>query len=174
MATRPSKPSTHPSKRLESVTPGLETPLWSVDNSAWYDSDMAAATTIASEIRRALQGRSDVRIAVLFGSEARGTANDDSDVDIAVEAPDVHLLDLRAHLVESLDREVDLLDLRDASIPMLERIVREGVVVHEAFVGAGALWRSRALAMLETDRPWYARMRDAWIIQVRDHGVSRG
>jgi predicted nucleotidyltransferase len=115
-----------------------------------------------------------VRVAVLFGSEARGTATGGSDVDIAVEAPDVDLLELRAQLVSELNREVDVLDLYDVSIPMLERIVLEGVVVHEAYSGAGALWRSRALASLETDRPWFARMRDAWIVRVRDHGVSRG
>lgn len=135
---------------------------------------MTGALTVADMLRRSLSGRTDLRIAVLFGSEARGTSSVDSDIDLAVDAIDVDLLELSANLVSSLDREVDVLDLRDATIPMLERIVREGVVVHESFRGAGALWRSQALAMLETDRPWFARMRDAWIVHVRDHGVSRG
>lgn len=135
---------------------------------------MTGLLSVAGMLRRSLSGRTDLRVAVLFGSEARGTSRIDSDVDLAVDAPNVDLLDLRANLVNSLDREVDVLDLRDATIPMLERIVQEGVVVHEAFRGAGALWRSQALATLETDRPWFARMRDAWIVRVRDHGVSRG
>lgn len=50
----------------------------------------------------------------MFGSEARGSATSDSDVDIAVEAPDVDLLELRAQLVDRLNREVDVLDLHSA------------------------------------------------------------
>jgi uncharacterized protein len=135
---------------------------------------MLGRDRVSEMIRAALVDRIDVRVAILFGSEARGTASADSDVDIAVDARNVDILGLRADLVSCLDREVDVLDLRDATIPMLERILREGLVVYEAFRGAGALWRSQTLATLETDRPWYERMRDAWIVRVRDHGVSNG
>lgn len=129
---------------------------------------------MAERIRDALAGRTDVRVAVLFGSEARGTAEPGSDVDIAVDVSGTDLLDLAATLSLALDREVDVVDLDDATIPLLERLIREGVVVHEGFRGAGALWRSRTLAMLETDRPWYARMRDAWLARVREKGLARG
>lgn len=129
---------------------------------------------MAERIRDALAGRTDVRVAVLFGSEARGTAEPGSDVDIAVDVSGADLLDLAATLSLALDREVDVVDLDDATIPLLERLIREGVVVHEGFRGAGALWRSRTLAMLETDRPWYARMRDAWLSRVREKGFARG
>jgi predicted nucleotidyltransferase len=129
---------------------------------------------MANQLRRALAGRSDVRVAVLFGSEARCTAGPGSDVDIAVDAPGVDLLDLMAELSVTLEREVDVVALDDATVPLLERIVREGIVVHEGFRGAGALWRSRTLAMLETDRPWYARMRDAWLSRVSEKGFASG
>src|SRR5262245_54843300 len=112
---------------------------------------------MANRLRHALAGRSDVRVAVLFGSEARNTAGPGSDVDIAVDAPGVDWLELMGTLSTILEREVDVVALDDATIPLLERIVRDGIVVHEGFRGAGALWRSRTLALLETDRPWYAR-----------------
>jgi hypothetical protein len=35
--------------------------------------------------------------------------------------------------------------------------------VYERMPGAGALFRSRTMAMLETDLPWYERMRDAYL-----------
>ena len=135
---------------------------------------MTTEQEMADRVRRALAGRSDVRVAVLFGSQARGTAGPGADVDVAVDAPDVDLLDLGAMLSMALDREVDVVDLEEATIPLLERLVSEGIVVHEGYRAAGALWRSRTLATLETDRPWYARMRDAWLTRVREKGFARG
>jgi predicted nucleotidyltransferase len=138
-----------------------------------YDQSVATPEMV-SRIQHALAGRSDVRVAVLFGSQARSTAGPGSDVDIGVDAPGVDLLDLIGTLSTTLEREVDVLALDDATIRLLERIVRDGIIVHEGFRGAGALWRSRTLALLETDRPWYARMRDAWLLRVSQKGFSRG
>jgi predicted nucleotidyltransferase len=129
---------------------------------------------VIARLRQVLTGRKDVRVAVLFGSEARGTAREGSDVDVAVDAPGADILELAAALSEALSREVDVVPLEDATIPLLEQLVRDGIVVHEAYPGAGALWRSHALASLETDRPWFARMRDAWLARVRGQGLSRG
>lgn len=129
---------------------------------------------IAARLHQALAGRKDVRVAVLFGSEARGTARAGSDVDVAVDAPGADILEIAAALSEALSREVDVVPLEDATIPLLEQLVRDGIVVHEAYPGAGALWRSHALTSLETDRPWFARMRDAWLSRVREQGLSRG
>jgi predicted nucleotidyltransferase len=129
---------------------------------------------VAARLRHALSGRKDVRVAVLFGSVARGAARASSDVDVAVDAPGADLLELAAALSEALSREVDVVPLEDATIPLLEQLVRDGIVVHEAYPGAGALWRSHALTSLETDRPWFARMREAWLARVRERGLSRG
>jgi predicted nucleotidyltransferase len=126
---------------------------------------------LQARIREHLALRTDVRVAVLFGSRARGTARPDSDVDLAVEAPGGDLLTLGAELVTALDLEVDVVDLADATIPLLEHLIRDGIVVHEARRGAGGLWRSRTLATLETDRPWYQRMRDAWLARVAREGL---
>jgi predicted nucleotidyltransferase len=129
---------------------------------------------VAARLRRALEGREDVRVAVLFGSQARGTAHAGSDVDVAVDAPSVDLLGLAAELTLALGVEVDLVTLDDPGVPLLEALVRDGVIVHEGARGAGAQWRSHALTTLETDRPGYARMRDAWLRRVAERGISRG
>jgi predicted nucleotidyltransferase len=121
-----------------------------------------------------LAGFPEVRLALLFGSEARGTARRDSDIDVAVEAPVALLAQVGAALSSRLGAEVDVVRLETAGIPLLEALISDGIVLHEAKPGAGALWRSRVLTQLETDRPWYRRQRDAWIQRVAEHGFSRG
>jgi predicted nucleotidyltransferase len=123
------------------------------------------------DVRRAIAKVPGVRLALLFGSRARGTERDDSDVDVALDGPNVDRLSAAAALGAALGLRVDVVDLRDATIPLLEELLRDAVVVHEASPGAGASWRSRILTQLETDRPWYARMRDAWLARVAEEGL---
>jgi hypothetical protein len=93
-------------------------------------------------------------------------------VDLAVVVADhVDLLTLGAELGEVLHRQVDVVDLAEASIPLLEHLMRDGIVVHEGFRGAGGLWRSQTLTTLETDRPWYERMSEAWLARVAREGL---
>lgn len=133
------------------------------------------ASPLVDRLRLALAGRDDIRVAVLFGSQARGTARADSDVDLAVDAPDLDPFELAADLANTLGSEVDVLPLSyDLGVPLLEALVRDGIVVHESPRGAGALWRSRALTTLETDRPWYERMSEAWLKRVAERGFARG
>ena len=130
---------------------------------------------VSSQVRAlqaALNGRSDVIVALLFGSVARGAARPDSDIDVAIAAPGVDWLTLRAELTAKLGREVDVAPLETAGILLLEEVLRDGIVVHEAYPGAAAIFRSRALATLETDRPWFARMRDAWLRRVAEKGIG--
>jgi uncharacterized protein len=122
-------------------------------------------------VRECLRGHLDVRLALVFGSRARGTATPTSDVDVAVGAPGIDLLDLAALLSRATGLEVDVVDLAHAGVPLLARIVREGVLVHEARPGTAATWRAQALADLETDAPWFARMREAWLARVAVRGV---
>ena len=135
---------------------------------------MPRAPTSAEQIAKVLAGRTDVRLALLFGSEARGTAGPDSDVDLAIDAPGLDTLELCALVAEAVGRDVDVVRLEDAGIPLLHKLIRDGVVVHEGAKGAGAVWRSRTLATLETDGPWYARMRDAWLARVQEKGLGLG
>lgn len=114
----------------------------------------------------------EVRLALLFGSRARGTGNDGSDVDVAVSAPGLDLLTLAASLSERAGVEVDVVDLDgDLPIPLLAGIVRDGRVVHRRSPDVEARWRTRSLLALQIDGPWYRRMRDAWLGRVADRGV---
>ena len=126
---------------------------------------------LVTALRQRLAMHPEVELALLFGSTARGTALPSSDVDVAVLAPPETLPALQAALVLALGREVDVLHLEHATIPVLERIVTEGVVLREGRPGASASWRSRALATLETDLPGYLRMRDAWLRRVAERGI---
>jgi predicted nucleotidyltransferase len=126
---------------------------------------------LRSELRALLAGRPDILVALLFGSQARGTAREESDVDVAVLAPGVDLVALAAELGARLQRTVDVVDLSDPGVPLLEAVINDGELLCEGKPGAGATWRARALATLETDRPWFARMRDAWLRHVAERGI---
>ena len=76
-------------------------------------------------IREFFRGRTDVRLALVFGSRAKGAARPTSDVDVAVHAPGVDPLGLAADLSRATGLEVDLVDLEDAGVPLLARIVGE-------------------------------------------------
>jgi uncharacterized protein len=131
----------------------------------------AATRELIDAVRASLAGRKDVRLALLFGSRARGVHRPDSDVDIAVVAPGVDPAELSAELSTALGLEVDVVVLADPGVPLLERLVDEAHVVHEGEPGAAASWRTAALLALETDRPWYRRMRDAFLSRVARSGV---
>ena len=133
----------------------------------------SSVSSVVEALRHALRERADVQLALLFGSQARGTAREDSDVDVAVFAPGVDLLALAAMLTSALKREVDIVSLEDLTIPLLGELVRDAILAHEGEPSAHARWRSHALIALETDGPWYRRMRDAFITQLasaRDGG----
>ncbi|MGM0575943.1 MAG: type VII toxin-antitoxin system MntA family adenylyltransferase antitoxin [Myxococcota bacterium] len=132
-------------------------------------SDQQAA--LRDRLSLALRGRSDVRLAVLFGSWARGTAGADSDVDLAVLGSGLDTLGLSSDLSAVVGREVDVVGLSDPSIPLLEELLRDGVPVYEATPGLFASWRTHTLLDMEWLRPWYRRMADAWLERVARDGV---
>jgi predicted nucleotidyltransferase len=131
------------------------------------------ATLRASLAAFSLQHRfPGLHLAVLFGSQARGTSTPASDVDVAVLASGEDLLDIASELSAACGHEVDVVPLNDPGVPLLEELIRDAEPLFEASPGAFAQWRSRALAWLEIDRPWYERMRDAWLARVAEKGVS--
>lgn len=65
-----------------------------------------------------------------------------------------------------------MVSLEDATIPLLEAVVRDGQTVYEAAPGVAASWRFRALNELELDRPRFLRMRDAWLKRVAERGLG--
>lgn len=83
--------------------------------------------------------RADVVACYVFGSVARGTAREDSDVDVAVlfTTPPVSTMDspvfaIADDLQEQLRKPVDVIALETASPDLIHRILRDGVIVHEA------------------------------------------
>ena len=63
---------------------------------------------IIDRLKETLSRRPDVRLAVLFGSQARGTAHADSDVDVAIDAPGIDEIELCVELGDALGCEVDV------------------------------------------------------------------
>lgn len=133
---------------------------------------MPADPKLIEALREVLRGRQDVRLAFLFGSQARGRVREDSDVDVAFEGKGVDILSLMADLSEATGRNVDVVDLRNAGYPLLKALLRDGIVLHEARRGAAADWRTRTMFQVEVDGPGWERMRDAFLTRLTEghHG----
>jgi uncharacterized protein len=125
---------------------------------------------LIAALRGALAGRRDVQLALLFGSLARDRARPGSDADVAVLGPGVDQLQLAADLSAAIKREVDIVPLDRAGYPLLRAVLRDGILVHEGEPGAAARWRTRAILETETDRPWFERMRDAYLKRLAEGG----
>jgi predicted nucleotidyltransferase len=118
---------------------------------------------VFASLREALRGRRDVRAALLFGSRARGSARPGSGADVAVLGEGLDRLRLAAELSQAAGVEVEVVSLDDPGYPLLRAVLRDGLLLHEGRPGAAAAWRGRAWLQAETDRPWFERMRDAWL-----------
>ena len=131
----------------------------------------ATASELIQPFQAVLHARGDVALALLFGSRARGDASETSDVDVALLAPSADLLEIGARLSQASGLDVDVISLADPGVPLLDELLRDALVVYEGRPGAYATWRSHVLADLALDRPWYERMRDAWLARVAERGV---
>ena len=87
-------------------------------------------------IRSVLEATPRVEFGLVFGSQARGDARPDSDVDVAVGIEDrgrlsnAELGDLISRLEQVTGRSVDVVVLHEAGIPIAFRAFREGVEVY--------------------------------------------
>jgi predicted nucleotidyltransferase len=133
--------------------------------------ELATANALIQPFQQVLRARGDVALALLFGSRARGDASETSDVDVALLAPSADLFEIGAQLSQASGLEVDVISLADPGVPLLDELLRDAVVLYEARPGVYPTWRARVLADLELDRPWYERMRDAWLERVAERGV---
>jgi predicted nucleotidyltransferase len=103
-----------------------------------------------SELVRALRSGPPLRLAVLFGSAARGALRPESDVDIGVIPIDPELplsdeLALERRLEEACGRQVDVVRLDRASTFLLGEVARDGQPLLEITDGEFARFRARAL-----------------------------
>jgi predicted nucleotidyltransferase len=92
------------------------------------------ASRLMAEIARIIEAGPPLRLAILFGSAARGRLRADSDLDIAVLPEDASLplraeLELQAALTRATGREVDLVRLDHAPTLLRWEIARNGRVL---------------------------------------------
>jgi len=96
---------------------------------------LAAHWMLLSQLRSALRTEPNVRLAVLYGSAARGDDREDSDADLLVSFANPHpsaRMSLAVHLERALGRHVDVarVDLVDERAPLLLlQVVNEGRVI---------------------------------------------
>lgn len=86
--------------------------------------------TDSTAIKQVLDRHPIIRLAVLFGSLAKGEAGRDSDLDLAVSADrplECHeKMQLIAELADALGRPVDLVDIFTVGEPLLGQIITRG------------------------------------------------
>jgi len=125
----------------------------------WYrEFGMTAATTaLDDETLARLAARfaleSDVEVAVVFGSAARGELREESDIDLyLVLRPRASwatawLLGLEEELCHAVGRPVELVveDVETTSTLLRLQVAREGVPLHERVPGAWVRAKTRAL-----------------------------
>lgn len=96
--------------------------------------------SLIETLRAFFRERGDgVSAAYLFGSRARGTARSGSDVDVGVlfaETPPARLHGPPSRIADALERElgteVQVVVLNTAPADLVHRVLRDGVLVHEA------------------------------------------
>jgi uncharacterized protein len=112
---------------------------------------MALTLPALDLIVAALRGGPPVRLAILFGSTARGTQRSDSDIDIGIvpEDPELPLneeLTLQTELSRVSGRQVDLVRLDRASTLLRWQVVRHGRALVEAEPFAAARFTADTVA----------------------------
>jgi predicted nucleotidyltransferase len=81
-------------------------------------------------VRAVLEPLGYIELAIIFGSAATGQQRPDSDLDVAILAPQplsakqrIELIDL---LALEIGRPIDLIDLKEVGQPLLNQIVKHG------------------------------------------------
>lgn len=108
-------------------------------------------------VQSTLERYSGLELAFVFGSVARGTVRDGSDLDIAVRAAQPlsfsQKMTLIGDLAEAMGRPVDLIDLRTVGEPLLGQILSHGcrlMAARKLMAGCLAAISSTALTFYPT------------------------
>ncbi|HVS01420.1 MAG TPA: nucleotidyltransferase domain-containing protein [Thermoanaerobaculia bacterium] len=132
-----------------------------------------------AQIRQVLEARPEVRLAVLFGSPARGGARPRSDLDLGLEllgeAPghSRRRHDEIAFAVQrATGRVVDVVDLVEASPLLRFEIARDGVVLVEGEPHAWADFKARAMLDWWDFAPLARRIHEAAIARLQESAVD--
>lgn len=124
---------------------------------------------LVTAIRSVLARHPEVRLALVFGSRARGVAGPEADLDLALErvwGEELDHLGLITELRSATGLEPDVVDVTPGErpgYPLLNAVHRDGIAVYEGAHHAEAEFRTRTLLQLSFDRLWYERMRDAYL-----------
>jgi predicted nucleotidyltransferase len=130
---------------------------------------MSVDRQLVDSVRSVLERHPEVRLALVFGSRARGVAGPEADLDLALElfrGEELDRLELMSELRQATGLDADVVDLtqgRSLGYPLLNALNRDGIAIYEAEPHAEAEFRTRALLQLSLDRPWYERMRDGYL-----------
>ncbi|MCH5261020.1 MAG: nucleotidyltransferase domain-containing protein [Lachnospiraceae bacterium] len=97
--------------------------------------DTALTVNVVTELLFPVFKRYNVRKAILFGSVAKGTNQNNSDLDIVVDSnlKGLRFIGLLEDLQQAVDREIDLLDVAhiEENSPVEDEIKKTGVVIYE-------------------------------------------
>ena len=135
--------------------------------------------SLEDRLRQSVASLPEVKLAVLFGSTARGTAGPRSDVDLGVlldpDTPDARLR-VEVELGRAVgDRSVDLIFLKEAPPLLRFEIAKEGVVLHQDQDGLWTDFKTRAMLDWYDWEPIARRIEEALIERLRrkvEHGQA--
>jgi len=130
-----------------------------------------AADLTIDKLAQRLAREPDLRVAIVFGSVAAGTAGFDSDVDVAVVMERRMRAERREALLQLIEQEtgrpVDLVDLRDAGVAVMRAALAGGRVLVCRDPRDLDMLRSKMVTDAEDFLPGLERMlaekRRAWI-----------
>ena len=139
---------------------------------------MAIMDGLLERLRQSIASLPEVRLAVLFGSTARGQARPQSDVDLGVlldpDTPDVRFK-AEIELGKAAGQSVDVVFLNQAPPLLRFEIAKEGVLLHQDQDHLWTDFKTRAMLDWWDWAPIAKRIEDALIQRLRQkvgHGQA--
>lgn len=126
---------------------------------------------VVERVRAAVERIVEVRLAVLFGSRARGRAFRQSDVDLLVDLqPDTDAARRRVQsaLGQAVRSDLDLVHAADAKPLLRFEIARDGILVMEREPGAWTDFKTQAMLDWWDWAPYARRIHAAAVKRLRE------
>ena len=131
---------------------------------------------LLERLRQRAASLPEVKLAVLFGSTARGQARKGSDVDLGLLLKPIsrrERLHVEAELAWAAGREVDFIDLDEAPPLLRFEITRDGIVILEREEGLWTRFKAKAMVDWWDWSPYARRIEEAAIRRLRER-VAHG